>query len=92
MRLYKIDCDWWVAGTLSDALRGFQNESLADDDDLIDPNYLPRQVSRDEMEELTFHRDSMDGGGTCTFAEEWDRQEKLTGFEGKPYLFASTEF
>lgn len=93
MRLYKVDdYEWWAGPNLGAVLAQKQSEQGLLDDELIDGMYLPRRVEREEMEKLTFHRDSLDGGGTCSFAEEWDRRMQETDFANRPSFFASTEF
>ena len=89
------DCDWWAGtGSAEDILKaymeatGLSREQATDDDE-----GLPRKLSEEELDSLSFALDSEEGersGEKITFRERL--QMLIQSGQEFPCLFASTEY
>ncbi len=95
MKVYRInDCDWVAATSLGEALAFYQRHTDIDDDMLIDSQWLPKEVSKEKMdEEIFIDREGEFGEeyGKLTFTRALELEMERADTE-QPFLFASTEY
>lgn len=96
IKVYRLnEYDWVAATSLGEALEWYQRTTGISDEELIDSNYLPEEVSEEALERLTFRDDEgefVEPGGATKFARVLEAEKAKRKDNTQPFLFASTEF